>query len=1124
MNGSWAELPELIRKVAKHAPNDKTLLQTATAEHFVATQATRRPQILSQSPDASLETLRQTVRSAQNALAEEVFQAQTCLTWAAFTGITKSESDTVAITDVVALFDRYGQKGTSQWTKICLLKAALFKAKHHVAKSQPEHAVVVYKAAGAWIELSIDLVKSNTQLSFWAEQLLAEYVLLESDATTAETREKAFQLWSQLAKTPQSAPSKYGHTSAHVSRDSVWAVYYKLISHKLKHSHHATSASRTAQATQLRTIEAAYESNFLRNRKFPKATESNTVIEEWVESVIQNWLILCGPGWREDELGHGRNGVTRNVLDILYRASMMTFHSTLILRRLFQVHKSLAEFDLAYLCLDTYIELVERDRERAMKAGYSMQESDEVMLLTIAEGVEGLCSYGRQKEAQKAFGLACKLEDWLSDNDAEDEDSPVNELPNGHNNTDSTEPVVAVTRPSDAALQLVYRAIGIGKAHWAKWTPFSESRSGLQAEALSALNTAAGFPQPQIPTLYALALLCAEMRQISQALRWTKLALQKSTEADPSLSVPAHCALWHLLTLLLSSQQDFDTALQSSTAALDSVVSTILPAKQNGSTEKNIGSSATYPVIADLECDDLEKLTALQVTYMALVELVDGPEAALNRSGELLSFYSTLFKRFEVDLSKPTSEEHLVPPATSAGTIKSVKGSVFSRRKATPSIAPSVTTASVTSEAYTDKSTRPGTQASQAPTIQITDESGKQPHKKHHHSLVHLHHNHDGGSKKAGSQSRPTTSQTIKKSDQRDFGAAQNANGNQRAVDNTEVSSEKRHDVESSAKQSVKETEHNLTTHDEAPPPLGHNDQPPQQDTRLPHVNQRTTSTSPIPRAPKAAGQKHALIVLVKMWLTVATLYRRSHMFEDARESCDEASKAATRIESLVASADPSARALAEASWGGGSKSSDQVWADVYCAKAELLHAIVKRRAEEGVPATSETLREVVEQYEHCLMYDPNHAGGIIGLSNILLDYYDRKIDLAKKVDDGRSLDIRPGSRSGRDEDLLGSTTPSQERLHDPFSVDPTPSEDLKKTPENLNRIAARDRAYGLLNTLSKLGQGWDSSETWFALARAHELGGEIDKAKNILWWCIELEDTRPIRHWSNLGCGGYVL
>jgi len=86
------------------------------------------------------------------------------------------------------------------------------------------------------------------------------------------------------------------------------------------------------------------------------------------------------------------------------------------------------------------------------------------------------------------------------------------------------------------------------------------------------------------------------------------------------------------------------------------------------------------------------------------------------------------------------------------------------------------------------------------------------------------------------------------------------------------------------------------------------------------------------------------------------------------------------------------------------------------------------------------------------------------------------------------------------------------------------PNAGQTNSPEELNRVAARDRAYGLLSRLTKLGSGWDNSEAWFALARAYEEGGQIDKAKQVLWWCIELEDNRPLRDWNKVAVGGYVL
>jgi len=87
-----------------------------------------------------------------------------------------------------------------------------------------------------------------------------------------------------------------------------------------------------------------------------------------------------------------------------------------------------------------------------------------------------------------------------------------------------------------------------------------------------------------------------------------------------------------------------------------------------------------------------------------------------------------------------------------------------------------------------------------------------------------------------------------------------------------------------------------------------------------------------------------------------------------------------------------------------------------------------------------------------------------------------------------------------------------------------TPSVENQLSPPELNRLAARDRAYGLLSTLTKLGTGWDHSEAWFTLARAYEESGQIEKTKDVLWWCVELEDTRPVRAWKHVTTGGFVL
>lgn len=87
-----------------------------------------------------------------------------------------------------------------------------------------------------------------------------------------------------------------------------------------------------------------------------------------------------------------------------------------------------------------------------------------------------------------------------------------------------------------------------------------------------------------------------------------------------------------------------------------------------------------------------------------------------------------------------------------------------------------------------------------------------------------------------------------------------------------------------------------------------------------------------------------------------------------------------------------------------------------------------------------------------------------------------------------------------------------------------TPSAENQLSPPELSRLAARDRAFGLLSILTKRGVGWDYSEAWYALARAYEESGQIEKTKEVLWWCVELEDTHPTRSWRNVTLGGFVL
>jgi cargo-transport protein YPP1 len=196
-------------------------------------------------------------------------------------------------------------------------------------------------------------------------------------------------------------------------------------------------------------------------------------------------------------------------------------------------------------------------------------------------------------------------------------------------------------------------------------------------------------------------------------------------------------------------------------------------------------------------------------------------------------------------------------------------------------------------------------------------------------------------------------------------------------------------------------------------------------------------------------------------------------------------------------------------------------------------------------------------EFEDALMHYPNHPSAVIGLSNILLDIYsevllptpaipgitqpgeassvgssllDLKGPLVLSPKPSGNVPVLPltslGLGGGND---LASTQSAKSRPTSSKSTRPDMFEELpapykaKSLPLG-DRLAARDRAYGLLSSLTKLGAGWNNSDAWFALARAHEESGQVSKAKDALWWCVELEEHTGVREWGCVGVGGYVL
>jgi hypothetical protein len=111
-------------------------------------------------------------------------------------------------------------------------------------------------------------------------------------------------------------------------RASVWTAYYKLLTAVLQNGVTYTGPNdgpdRPQLSSELRRVETIYERNLLSEVMFPTASSQNSQVEEWVEQVISNWQVLCGPEWQDSDLGEGgQNAVGRNVLEVILTAYAM---------------------------------------------------------------------------------------------------------------------------------------------------------------------------------------------------------------------------------------------------------------------------------------------------------------------------------------------------------------------------------------------------------------------------------------------------------------------------------------------------------------------------------------------------------------------------------------------------------------------------------------------------------------------------------------------------------------------------------------------------------------------------------------------------------------------------------
>ncbi|KAI0834945.1 TPR-like protein [Hypoxylon sp. FL0890] len=1189
--GKWEDVPELVRKVRKHATDRLCLTTTAETEYAIikASQNQKpgsRPSTAVDSKDLDTAQLVPRLLSAIDAettYLEDKYQAQVCVGWIYWTVGDYSQA---AASLPQSLENELGQvelSSISEWTRVCSLKAAYLKANCLARNNERVAALAVFESALASLSYVWSGQKGRKQLRFWAELFLTEFCMLQAQAL--ERGEKSlddpnslapFRSWAKYWEVSKAQGSPlaggYGFRGA-VPRRRVWNEYYAAISGILQQDLPFPTglvdvtneaSARNQLRAELKKVEIAYEGLLLSETSFPRADEQRQEIEDFVAAVMRNWSVLNGRDWHEQDLGPGgKEGLSRGILDILYRAATKTFHSTAILRYLFTVHIAVAEFDLAFHAFDSYLEIVKKGKARVDKTGHPEPslDDDATVLETISQATTALCKYGFHDAAEKAHNLGVELEGMLQKLPAP--------LPNSQDNITTLDEedgngVILHPRIPSRVYALSWQAIGISQAQWGRTTFDASIRTETQTKAIrsfqKSLSPENGNPT-DVRTLFTLGLLLAEQRELTAAIDIVKAALMSNKKTgDESGSYwreRSLIPLWHLLALLLSARQDFIMAARACEGAFEQFDDpTVLFGSQNlqgtfRSEHLNEAEArnekAQAKGLVD-EMDDLEKegMIEVKMTQLALLELLEGPEVAVNASHELLVLYTRLFGSFQQKAPATTQKSTMEVPKSSAGTIRTLRGSIFGHKadKSSRNLG-NITT--VESGKSTNLPERPqttqtvasiATTATTAPTIHVTKENGEAGDTGRSRRSSSVRGRRSDSTRRNSLKKREPSAQPRRTSS---TGGAPRAptivDGENFFTPMADGASQERVDFFASSRsdigrqQSFSKGRGLLRFDSTASSTRGSTNG----SDNL--VLDSLSSPNPLPvvQFPSDQVKRQRQTVLVRIWLMIAAFYRRAKMHGDAKSAIEEARKLVDSLEGEVTKDSSGSISLRDPGWGG-KKSVEELWGDVH---SELGYLAIA----EGAPYVAR------DYFEEALMHYPDHPSAIVGLSNILLDIYSEALLPPPAIPsiilpDGQATNLVPTSsksqagshKIGSIPTLpsiplgLGGTSPQSTKKHTTFHESSGVSAEELPPPYKavslplVDRLAARDRAYGLLSGLTKLGAGWNYSDAWFALARAHEESGQLDKAKEVLWWCVELEEGMGVREWNCVSANGYVL
>lgn len=913
----------------------------------------------------------------ENKYAEDQFQAQVAVGWLhwvagdyslAFTHLPPGlEESQVRTTENI-----------SEWTRVSMLKSAYLRANCMARNNKELEALSIFEAAIPPLSFSWNTNSSKKELRYWSELFLTEYCMLyngcrDRGQVTLEDQNSmaCFRSWARWWNSSPGAALAGGFGfKGSVPRRRIWFEYFESLSTILQQDLPYPTAymgiptqnsPRSQLWSELKLAETSFENLLLSETSFPKADEDREEVEVFVQILMQNWAILTGRGWREQDIGTGgKAAVSASALELLYRASTKTFHSTGILRSLFKVHLAVGEFELAFKAFDSYLEIVKKGKARVEKTGHqeSSLDDDATALETICLCISALTRFGGREAAEKANHLAAELEQWLQKFETPHTNGGMQSVKEEGGKSSATGNQVPAK-----ILALSWQSIGLAHARWAQMTFESSTRTEVQKKAIRSLRTSLSSDfggNADVRGVFALGLLLAEQRELTTAIELVKTALLTKHTGDEILVLRngpfwrerSLIPLWHLLSLLLSARQEYMLAARTCECAFEQFRDpAVLFGRQQLYKSDHLNDvekdhEATQGLVDEMDDFEKENIVEVKMTQLAIVEIMEGPRIAVNASLELLTLFSRLFGTAE-------KKQTLEPPKTSnaprtSGTFRSIRSGIFGNRN---SRVDSTATAQAVDKMETirDSEYRPqtGTTVNRAPTIQVTQENGSprasRPRRKStandrrsesakRHS-TRKRESEQGRPRASSSGPRPNVpsivdgepfytpmgeGQGLQASDI--FAHAKQANPLSRPSSAITATGASRSVSQASGLTSGPKGTDIAGLGLETMGPLG--------------------AVLPVIQFDKEHEKRHRGAILMKIWLMIAGFYRKAGMFEDSKGAVAEAQKIVQTMEAELGKESGEGNSdnrktihptsLRDPGWGG-KKSIEELWADVWC-------------------------------------------------------------------------------------------------------------------------------------------------------------------------------------------------